>query len=265
MRTATTPEPGWYPDPTAPDRLRLWDGQAWTEQSRPWNPAPPPPPADPAPPAAPVPAERRNPVVPSRRRRMIVEGTGLGLALLVTGSSIRPSWGSPAQGAARPAHQPKTASATGGPSPTQPLPPVDCRLAASRPSPARVVGWLHDQNLAISLTTSGAIPDGACGVAAFTDPNAPSPNQIVAYPDAESAAAAAATPAPSQAGAQLRLAEGIYLMILDPALTGLREQYRLMLAAYVAQTNPAVVTPPTSSTTAPVSTSTTRRRPASRK
>jgi hypothetical protein len=209
--------------------------------------------------------EGRNLVaaLPSRRRRMLVEGTGLGLALLVTGSSILPSWGSPAHGAARPVHPPKMASATGGPSPTQTPPAADCRLAASRPSPARVVGWLSDQGLAISLTTPGALPAGACGVAAFTDPNAPSPNQIAAYPNAESAAAAAAAPAP-QTGSRLRFAEGIYMMILDPGLAGLKVQYQAMLAAYVAQTNPAVVTVPlTPSTTAPVST--TRPRSSTRK
>jgi hypothetical protein len=27
--------PGWYPDPTSPSDLRLWDGQAWTSQTTP--------------------------------------------------------------------------------------------------------------------------------------------------------------------------------------------------------------------------------------
>lgn len=27
----TPPPPGWYPDPGDPHRLRLWDGQLWTE------------------------------------------------------------------------------------------------------------------------------------------------------------------------------------------------------------------------------------------
>jgi hypothetical protein len=27
----TPPPPGWYPDPGYPHRLRLWDGQLWTE------------------------------------------------------------------------------------------------------------------------------------------------------------------------------------------------------------------------------------------
>jgi hypothetical protein len=117
--------------------------------------------------------------------------------------------------------------------------------------------------------TPGAVPAGACGVAAFTDPNAPTANQIAAYPDAESAGAAAAAPAPLHAPPRLKFAEGIYVMNLDPALAGLRVQYQAMLAGFVAQTNPAVVTPPAiapttaAPTTAPVST--TRPRPFTRK
>lgn len=30
----TLPEPGWYPDPTDASRLRLWDGQAWTDSTQ---------------------------------------------------------------------------------------------------------------------------------------------------------------------------------------------------------------------------------------
>jgi hypothetical protein len=193
---------------------------------------------------------------------MVVEGAGLGIALLVTGSSIMPSWGSTAPGAARPAYDPKLAAATASPSPAQPAPPVDCRLAASRPSPARVVAWLHEQGMAVSLTTGGAVPAGACAVASFTDPNAPTPNLIAAYPTPESAGTAAAAPAP-HGGPRIRFAGGIYVMILDPALSGLRVQYQAMLDAYVVQTNPAVVTPSSTSTTAPVST--TRRTSSSRK
>jgi hypothetical protein len=211
-----------------------------------------------------VPPEPRNPVpgVRSRRRRIVVEGAGLGFALLVTGSSIMPSWGSAAHAAARPEHDPKLAVATGGPSPAQPALPADCRLAASRPSPSRVVGWLREQGLAVSPTAGGAVPAGACAVASFTDPNAPTPNLIAAYPDPESAGTAAAAPGP-QAGLRIRFAAGIYVMILDPALSGLRVQYQAMLDAYVAQSNPALVTPSPTSTTAPVST--TRRRSSSRK
>lgn len=29
--------PGWYPDPERQGRQRFWDGQAWTDQSRPWQ------------------------------------------------------------------------------------------------------------------------------------------------------------------------------------------------------------------------------------
>lgn len=33
--TTSTPEPGWYDDPKATDKLRWWDGQTWSEQTRP--------------------------------------------------------------------------------------------------------------------------------------------------------------------------------------------------------------------------------------
>ena len=32
-----TPAPGWFPDQSNGERLRWWDGQAWTEQTRPLN------------------------------------------------------------------------------------------------------------------------------------------------------------------------------------------------------------------------------------
>ena len=85
-----SPEPGWYPDPTATGHLRLWDGEGWTAQTRPFNPVPA---------SAPSP----DPAHTARRRRMAVEGAGLGLMLLVmaAGFPALPSWGSPARPAVR--------------------------------------------------------------------------------------------------------------------------------------------------------------------
>lgn len=35
-------EPGWYSSESAPDRLRYWDGEKWTEHTAPASPTPPP-------------------------------------------------------------------------------------------------------------------------------------------------------------------------------------------------------------------------------
>lgn len=34
MKLADAPPPGWYPDPTGPQRLRWWDGTDWTDHRR---------------------------------------------------------------------------------------------------------------------------------------------------------------------------------------------------------------------------------------
>jgi hypothetical protein len=34
---AMSPEPNWYPDPQNPAMLRWWDGQVWTNHTRPYN------------------------------------------------------------------------------------------------------------------------------------------------------------------------------------------------------------------------------------
>ncbi|MCY7401143.1 MAG: DUF2510 domain-containing protein [Nocardioides sp.] len=31
----STPAPGWFPDQTNSEQLRWWDGQAWTDQTKP--------------------------------------------------------------------------------------------------------------------------------------------------------------------------------------------------------------------------------------
>lgn len=62
MSTATIPA-GWYNNPSAPGE-RYWDGGAWTDQVRAFQP-PPPPPAQPtyAAPSAPAQAEKADGIV----------------------------------------------------------------------------------------------------------------------------------------------------------------------------------------------------------
>ncbi len=72
--TAPAVPAGWYPDPTAPDRQRWWDGRGWTDHTHP--PALPAPPSSPPPPMAPSPA-----VDPPKRFRWWI--VGLGAAALV--------------------------------------------------------------------------------------------------------------------------------------------------------------------------------------
>jgi hypothetical protein len=42
VETSASPSPGWYPDPTAPNQQRYWDGAAWSEQIAPLPPPPAP-------------------------------------------------------------------------------------------------------------------------------------------------------------------------------------------------------------------------------
>jgi hypothetical protein len=37
MAAAAPPQPDWYPDPRNPAILRWWDGQIWTNHTRPYN------------------------------------------------------------------------------------------------------------------------------------------------------------------------------------------------------------------------------------
>jgi uncharacterized protein DUF2510 len=37
MAAAAPPQPDWYPDPRNPAMLRWWDGQIWTNHTRPYN------------------------------------------------------------------------------------------------------------------------------------------------------------------------------------------------------------------------------------
>jgi hypothetical protein len=37
MAAAAPPQPDWYPDPGNPAMLRWWDGQIWTNHTRPYN------------------------------------------------------------------------------------------------------------------------------------------------------------------------------------------------------------------------------------
>lgn len=37
MAAAAPPQPDWYPDPENPAMLRWWDGQIWTNHTRPYN------------------------------------------------------------------------------------------------------------------------------------------------------------------------------------------------------------------------------------
>jgi hypothetical protein len=239
-----TQEAGWYPDPMVSDRLRLWDGEGWTERTQPWNPPP-----------APDDSRRR------RRRRMLVEGAGLGFVLLVTGPSALPSWGIPAR-PSLPASSPSDAAgATSAPPTTSPpAVTVDCRLAASRPSPARVVGWLTAHGLAASPSAAPPLPAGACGVAGFTDAHGPGSNVVIAYPDPRAADAAAATPPAPPAVAPLTVVQGIYVLALDPGLADQRAGYQAQLVAYVSASSPDVV-PATTTTRSSQRGSQSRTRP----
>lgn len=55
------PPAGWYPDPIQAGQERWWDGQAWTRQAQPVNPAPPPAPAPAPAPAAVAPGGALGP------------------------------------------------------------------------------------------------------------------------------------------------------------------------------------------------------------
>ena len=215
------PRPGWYPDPTANGQLRLWDGEGWTAPTRPWNPAP---------------------AQAGRRRRMAIEGAALGVMMLVAGFPALPSWGSPARPTIRstpnPASTPSTAVAA-SPTTTAPAVTVDCRLAAARPSPARVIEWFAAHGLAVTASGSPPLPPGACGVAAFTDAHAAGANLVIAYPDGQAADAAAA--APARGVPPLTFVQGIYVLAVGPGLATQRGDYETALVNGVAASNPAVV------------------------
>jgi hypothetical protein len=239
MPPQANPEAGWYPDPVAPGQLRLWDGEGWTPRTKPWNPEP----TNPGP-TKPVPAAD-----PHRRRRMAVEGAGLVVMMLVAGFPALPSWATPARPATQATAHRSGSTAPGSASTTTTTPPVtvDCRLAAARPGPARVIEWFSTHGLTATPAATPDLPPGACAVAAFTDSHAPGQDVVVVYPDAQSAVVAASTPVVPA----LTMVQGIYMVALDPSLTGVRGDYQAALVNYVAASNPVVVPPSSTSTTAP--------------
>gem|GEM_PF-4307694 len=121
---------------------------------------------------------------------------------------------------------------------------MDCRLAASRPSPARVIGWFGTHGLASTPSAAPALPSGACGVAAFTDAHGSGTNLIVAYPNPQAANHAAATPPPPPAVQPLTFVSGIYVLALNPAVVGQRDKYQAELYSYVEASNPPVAVTP---------------------
>jgi len=218
-----TSRPGWYPDPTAAGQLRLWDGEGWTAQTQPWNPAP---------------------AKAGRRRRMAIEGAGLGLMMLVAGFPPLPSWGSPARPTIRTTPKPTPSThptAAASPSTTTaPAVTVDCRQAAARPGPARVIEWFTTHGLTATASGPPALPAGACGVAAFTDAHAAGPNLVIVYPSGQAADDAAATPPPGVP--PLTFVQGLYVLAVGPGLAAQRGEYETALVNYIAASNPTVVT-----------------------
>lgn len=149
-----TPPPGWYPDPSAPQAERWWDGGAWTEHRRA--------PGAPVPPAAPDRA--------SRRAKAVALGTAgaVLVAAIVTGALVlRTDHEGAGAGEANTAATPTT----GDPRPASPSP--SGTPSASDPSaddPATVVdqlngitlplpdGWVRPQYVAdddVVMTTDG--------------------------------------------------------------------------------------------------------------
>lgn len=259
----TTPEAGWYVDPAASDLLRLWDGSAWTDETRPrttvdgasssgtpsaYLPVLVAPSGRDGLPVVRTPDARRGPLEPTaadRRRRRLGIGAGVG-ALLVAGllgATQLPSGkgsGSSTSGSQTPAAKGQAAAST--------KLSTDCRDVERRPGPRRVVGWLALKGVpsTVSATAPPARPD-TCASVAFVDARAAGTNLLYTYPTAAAAAKAAHAEA---GGNRIPIQEAHYLVELDRGLRDQQDEYRTKLADLVARTNPTVASQGSASMTA---------------
>ena len=234
METLQTPEPGWYADPITEDRLRLWDGVAWTENTRPVGTtlaAPPSPNRD-------EPHAPTSPPGPTRPRRgllavlaaVVVAGA---LAYVIAGVTSD----SPATPAGRTANNGAAGTLTGKSAATRnncPGGPASALL---------VVRWFAFQfqgNGFWPLNDVRPSQSGTCSAETFTDPRSAGTNLVLAFQTPTAAGQAASR----QASGHLTVVHGTYVVVLDPSLSAHEAQYASWLAAFGARPATAAHTTP---------------------
>jgi hypothetical protein len=205
----TSRNPGWYEDPKTPETLRLWDGSAWTDRTRPAH-------------------DRDAPH--TRPTRAIAVAVGVAIAVLGTAWAVSTFTGGATHGAIPP-------------TPTTVAPDAACGYANRRPAPSYVVQWFSHTILTVRGPQAIPTPPGACRAAIWADARGPGDNLIIAYPT--SAAANAAAVKLVGASNAVVFAEGFFMVALNGSLTADASDYRSKLARFVAGSGSFTGSPPT--------------------
>jgi len=201
-----SPAAGWYADPIGVADLRLWDGERWSEQTRPCGPV----------------RLSEPPRAKNGGRRVVMMGLALvflvGLIVVsdrVTGSGSR-------------SHSQNTSPTTLTSSPTAIV--ADCALPARRPSLTRVLAWLDTHGFQLQADPSTPpTPSHACGRLGFTA--RVGNGTITTYPSYRDAAAAR----PSGG-----FSAGIYVIALGPSLEAQLPSYRAAISRFMAVSDPSI-------------------------